>query len=103
MKKGYLYLMAFMVVGMFGLVLTSCSSNDDDDDGVNTSPITINAGSKTVIQGAETITSLDEFVAYVGSDLSVTGFHVGETTLTVNQRKNIKIIEVSDVNKNVNI
>lgn len=92
MKKNLWYLNAIMLVAMSNFVVTSCSSGDeDDDDGVSTSPITISAGDKTVITGAESITSLNEFVAYVNNDLSVTGYHVGETTLTVNQKKNIKI------------
>ncbi len=91
MKKSFLYLMSVMMVVMLSFGVTSCSSNDDDDDGVSTAPITIDAGEKTVIQGAKTISSLDEFVAYVDKDLSVEAFHVGETTLTVNSKKNIKI------------
>lgn len=91
MKEKIFYLMSAMMVIMLGLGVTSCSSDDDDSDGVSTSPITIDAGDKTVIQGAKTISSLDEFVAYVNKDLSVEGYHVGETTLTVNGKKNIKI------------
>lgn len=91
MKKNLWYLMAIVIVVVFCGTTTSCSSSDDDNDGIDTSPISIYAGDTKTIMGAETITSQNEFVAYVTKDLSVRGYHVGETTLTVNEKKNIRI------------
>ena len=72
-----------------GLGLFSCSSSSEDD-GIDTTPITMYAGSDKTIEGADTISSLNKFVAY-GSKNKIHGWHVGETTVTVNGKKNIQV------------
>lgn len=87
--------MALCTVAFFSVSVMSCSSsNDDDDDGVSTAPITLKAGDKSTIAGAKTITSMNEFVAYITGNNEVTAFHVGETTLTVNDKKKIQLTVV---------
>lgn len=65
MKKTFRVLgVALLAVISFGL--TACSSDDDDekDDGIDTTPITLIAGKDKTIQGADTISSSNKFVAY---------------------------------------
>ncbi|MBP3246552.1 MAG: hypothetical protein J6M36_01570 [Prevotella sp.] len=69
--------------------LFSCSSSSEDDS-IDTTPITMYAGSDKTIEGADTISSLNKFVAY-GSKNKIHGWHVGETTVTVNGKKNIQV------------
>ena len=67
----------------------SCG-NDDEDDSIDTKPISLYAGSEKDIQGADSIQSSNKFVAY-GKGNVVHAFHVGETTLLVNGKKTISI------------
>lgn len=69
--------------------LFSCSSSSEEDS-IDTTPISLYAGSDKVIEGADTISSLNKFVAY-GSKNKLHGWHVGETTVTVNGKKNIQV------------
>ena len=91
MKKTFrLVGLMFMAVVSFGLV--ACGSDDDDngDDLIDTTPISVFAGKDKVIQGSDTISSLNKFVAY-GSKNKVYGWHVGETTVWVNGKKSIPV------------
>ena len=87
MKKFNLIGLPLMTVVCISLF--SCSSSSEDD-GIDTTPITLYAGSDKVIEGADTISTLNRFVAY-GSKNKVHGWHVGETTVTVNGKKNIQV------------
>lgn len=73
------------------LGFSSCGSDDDDDNAIDTSPVTLYAGDKTVIDGASTVESENEFVAYVNKDLSIEGFHVGETYVKANGKSRVKV------------
>ncbi|MBR1932663.1 MAG: hypothetical protein IJ841_03155 [Prevotella sp.] len=92
MNKKYLWnLLAFMMVAMLSVSFTACSSDDDDeDDGVDTTPISLLAGQNKTIQGADTISTSNRFVAYASKNV-VYGWHVGEAALVVNGRKTISI------------
>lgn len=85
----------FRIIGMaifavLSLGITACNSSDDDEDSVDTTPISLYAGNDKEIQGAEEITVSNRFVA-TASKNSVHGWHVGETTLLVNGKKTISI------------
>ncbi|MBR6120825.1 MAG: hypothetical protein IKQ05_00315 [Prevotella sp.] len=89
-NKGFLMstqavMMSLMLCGGFA----SCG-NDDEDDSIDTKPISLYAGSEKDIQGADSIQSSNKFVAY-GKGNVVHAFHVGETTLLVNGKKTISI------------
>jgi len=88
--KDLFRLLGFTLVAVFCFGLIACSSDDNDDDGVDTTPITLYAGQEKVIQGADTITASNRFVAY-GSKNTVYGWHIGETSLLVNGKKTIPI------------
>lgn len=64
-------------------LFVSCSSSDDDEVQVDTTPIELPAGRSTIVTGAKTIEVADGFVAQVEGD-TVEGYHVGETYVTVN-------------------
>lgn len=87
-KKVVLHLMAIMMVPMLSVGFYSCSSDDDDD--IDTSPISVLAGKDHTIVGADTIASSNKFVAY-GNKNVVHGWHVGEAKLVVNGKKTIDI------------
>ena len=93
MKKYFINFLTSSIVALMSVsMLTSCSSDDkNDDDGVSTAPITLGAGDQTVIVGAKTISVANEFVAYVTKDNTVAAFHIGKTDLTVNGKKNIEL------------
>lgn len=81
-----LSLMAVVCIG-----LLACSSSDDTEEGgIDTTPITLLAGKDKIIQGADTISSSNEFVAY-GKKNTLYGWHVGETTINVNGKKTISV------------
>lgn len=91
MKKTFRLLgVAILAVMSFGI--TSCGGDDDDekDDGIDTTPITLIAGKDKTIQGADTISSSNKFVAYATKN-TVHGWHVGEAALKVNGKKTISI------------
>ena len=78
-----------MAVVCIGLL--ACSSSDDTEEGgIDTTPITLLAGKDKIIQGADTISSSNEFVAY-GKKNTLYGWHVGETTINVNGKKTISV------------
>lgn len=78
-------------IALLSLGFVSCGSDDDDDD-VNTSPITLYAGDKTAVSGATSIESENEFIVYIGKeDKSVNGFHVGEAFIKVNGKSRIPV------------
>lgn len=70
--------------------VTSCGSDDNDEDNVDTSPISIYSDGEKVIEWADTITSSNPFVAYATGN-KVSAFHVGETSLLVNGKHTISI------------
>lgn len=87
--SGLMLLAVFMSFGMI-----ACGDDDDDADneaGVDTNPISLIAGYEKTIQGADTISPSNEFVAY-GKGGTVHAWHVGETELLVNGKKRIPIV-----------
>lgn len=88
MKK-YYYLSAIALIVMMSLGMVSCGS-DDDDSGIDTTPISFFCGDKKLIEGADTIASANKFVAF-GKGNTLTGYHVGQTTVTVNGKANISV------------
>lgn len=90
MKKiNYWSMLAIMMVALLSVGLTSCS-DDDEEDNIDTTPIKMYAGEEKTIQGADTISSSKEFVAY-GAKNVVHGWHVGEASLVVNGKKTIPV------------
>ncbi len=83
------YWSVLFICGMT-LGLMACSSDDDEDDGVDTTPISMLAGNEKTISGADTITVANGFVAYSKGN-KLTAWHVGETSLLVNGRKTISL------------
>ena len=82
--------MTCVCIPLFCVSLVSCS-NDDDDDNISTSPITLYAGSTATIDGnVNNAISSDEFVATVEKN-TVTGVHVGEAYVTVNSKNKIPV------------
>ena len=92
MNKNFLgNLQTFVMVAMLSFGFASCGSDDDDEDnGVDTTPISLLAGQEKTIQGADTISTSNRFVAYASKNI-VHGWHVGEAALVVNGRKTISI------------
>lgn len=91
MKKSFrLAGLLLMAVTFFGFVACGNDGDEDDNDGIDTSPISLIAGKEKVIQGADTINSSNKFVAY-GSKNTVYAWHVGEANLLVNGKKSISI------------
>ena len=94
MKKNYFYLLTIVMLTMLCAGFASCGSDDDDEvkggNSIDTSPISLYAGDDKIIQGANTITSQNTFVAY-SKDNTVYGYHVGETTLLVNNKYHITV------------
>lgn len=88
-KKRFLHLMVVIMATLFYVSFVSCGG-DDDDDIIDTTPISLLAGKDKVIQGADTISSSNRFVAYGNKDV-VHAWHVGETSLLVNGKKTITI------------
>lgn len=88
MEKSFRFLwLSLVAVVSFSFI--GCGS-DDDDDNVDTTPITLYAGTNKVIQGADTIASSNRFVAYANKN-TLYGWHVGETSLLVNGKKTISV------------
>ena len=62
-KKHFWSLLTLMTVAMLSIGFASCSKDDDDtDDGVDTTPITLYAGDNKTIMGADTISTSNRFV-----------------------------------------
>lgn len=91
MKKEF-RLVGLMLMAVVGLGLVACGSDGDGDkdDGVDTTPISLLAGKNKVIQGADTISTSNKFVAYATKN-TVHAWHVGEAALLVNGKKTISI------------
>ena len=82
--------MACACIALPAMSLVSCSS-DDDEESINTSPITVYAGSTYNIEGdVNSAVSSNEFVAIVEKN-KVTGNHVGEAYVTVNSKHKIPV------------
>lgn len=88
-KKYLLHLIAIIMVTVLNVSLLSCGSDNDDDD-IDITPISLIAGDDKTIQGADTISSSNRFVAY-GKGNVVHGWHVGEASLVVNGKKRVPI------------
>ena len=89
-NKIIVYLLVIIVAAMLNVGFTSCSSDNDEVDNIDTTPISLTAGKDKIIQGADTITSSNKFVAYSTKSV-VHGWHVGEASLVVNGKKTIPI------------
>ena len=91
MKKEF-RLVGLMLMAVVSLGLVACGSDGDGDkdDGVDTTPISLLAGKEKVIQGADTISTSNKFVAYATKN-TVHAWHVGEAALLVNGKKTISI------------
>lgn len=82
--------MVYALITLPIMSFTSCSS-DDEEEGINTSPITLYAGSTYNIEGnVSSAVSSDKFVALVDKN-EVTGNHVGEAYITVNDKQKIPV------------
>jgi hypothetical protein len=90
MKKLFFFYLTLFVSAAVSMSFISCGSDNDDNDGVDVTPIVIYPDEEKTITGANSISSSNEFVALV-KDKTVTGFHVGSATLTVNGNKTIPI------------
>lgn len=90
MKKSNFWGVAmFMAVSL--PLLNSCGSDDgDDNDGIDTTPITILSDEEKTIAGASSISSSDDFVTLIKGNM-VKGYHVGTAKLTVNGNKTIPV------------
>ena len=91
MKK-QMMIWSMMMLSVLTLpMMVACGGDDSDDGGgIDTTPISLIAGKEKTIQGADTISSSNKFIAY-GTKNVVHGWHVGETTLLVNGKKTISI------------
>ncbi len=76
------------------MCFVSCGSDDDDNDnnvGIDTSPVTLTAEqTKTIAGNVNKTVSANEFVAIVNNNV-ITGNHIGETIVTVNGKYNIPV------------
>ena len=83
--------MAIMMIVMLSVGFASCNSDDDEDDGISTSPITLYADKTEKIGGnVREMVSDNTFVATVDNNI-VTGMHVGEAIVTVNGKHKIRV------------
>ena len=90
MKKTFRFV-GLMMMAVLSYGMTACGGDDGDDNGgIDTSPISLSSGKDKTIQGADTITSSNKFVAYANKNV-VHGWHVGEATLVVNGKSSISI------------
>lgn len=79
-------------------MMVACGGDDSDDgDNIDTTPISLKTDQDKTIQGADTISSLNKFVAY-GTKNVVHGWHVGETSLLVNGKNTISITVLPQYN-----
>jgi len=81
---------AIMMATTLSVGFASCSSDDDDKE-IDTSPITLYAGNKTILEGANEVVSENSFIAFINNDKSIEGFHVGETFIKVNGKYRIPL------------
>lgn len=88
-KKNF-YVVTIIMVGVLCLNIISCSSDKEEDVVIDTTPIMLYSGNDKTIQGAETITSSNEFVAYSKGNV-IHGDHVGEASLLVNGKYTISV------------
>ncbi len=88
MKK----LMKLSLVAIFVAVFVACSGSDDEKSVIGIYTRTIYVGDSVKIEGARTLVSADEFVAYTTKDGYIQAFHVGQTTVTVNGSMKIPVV-----------
>lgn len=90
MKK-YLYSwMTIMMVTTMNVGFISCGGDDNNDEIIDVTPISMYSDGQKSIEGADTITCSNRFVAYTRGN-TVYGFHVGEALLNVNGKKTVKL------------
>ena len=90
-KKILWSLQTLLMVAILSISFVSCSSDDDSDDGITTTSVTLFAGKTKTLEGnVREIVSANEFVATV-KDNVITGNHVGETVVTVNGKYKISV------------
>ena len=95
-KKNF-YVVTIIMVGVLCLNIISCSSDKEEDVVIDTTPIMLYSGNDKTIQGAETITSSNEFVAYSKGNV-IHGDHVGEASLLVNGKYTISVNVLPNLN-----
>lgn len=80
---------------MLSVSVSSCGSDDEEEkDGIDTSPVTLLVDKSTTVQGKVSNMATDnEFVATVKDNI-ITGNHVGETIITVNGKHKIPVTVV---------
>ncbi len=89
MKKiNYWSLLSIIMMAMLSVCFVSCG---DDEDDIACDAKTIYVGTKTSIDGAKSVVSNNKFVALINDDKSIEGWHVGETTVTVNGKYKVSV------------
>ncbi len=89
MKKFYYYGL-FLACAMVSMLMACGSDDEEVEDIIDSTPIILAAGNEKAIDGAESVSVSNEFVATVSGNV-VKAWHVGETTLLVNGQKNISL------------
>lgn len=91
-KKNYLWsLQTLMMVVMLSISFVSCSSDDDTDDRITTTSVTLFANRTKTIEGnVREMVSDNKFVATVENNV-IKGNHVGEAIVTVNGKYKISV------------
>ena len=87
-KKRFWKFFSFTMAALLTSGLVACSKDDEKEkeDPIDTSLITLSAEGETTITGVNSVKSNNEFVAYT-KGTTVYGYHVGETSLIINDKK----------------
>lgn len=81
------------LLAIFATAFVACSSSDDDEkSGIDASTRTIYVGDSVKIEGAQTLTSANKFVAFTNNQGYIKAYHIGQTTVTVNGSTNIPVV-----------
>lgn len=91
-KKHFWTLFTVTMAALLASSMIACSKDDDKEkeDPIDTEPIMLFVGEQKSIKGAQTISSTNEFIAYV-KDLNVYGSHIGTTTVQVNGKTSVTV------------
>ncbi len=90
-KTMYSKKLLFLIGSMLMCVtLLSCSSDDDNENKVNLSPISLYVDEETHVAGTSTLKSQNDFVAMTSGN-TVKGFHVGETYVATDKNERIPV------------
>jgi len=86
--KRFWKLFSFTMAALLTSSLVACSKDDEKEkeDPIDTSLIILSSDGETTITGVNAVKSNNEFVAYT-KGTTVHGFHVGETSLIINGKK----------------